>query len=300
MSWFGLWQVQLSLPQAKPAQGALRLHIQLDSLFWRSRSPAQIQHPRRPLHTLGCLAALLQHPSFCGLPLMKHHDVCPGVPCRLPMATQRLPPSTARLPTHSCPFTSPHLPSVLARPLGQMGRPGSLEVRLSGLHASGVVQLKHHHKTISIKRAPTGLDACANSLQMPASYTYRLRPGLQPKDWASAQQTASLRKSSLHGAATLHALAGPTAVSGSVEAAAMLMMVRTRLCVHRLLARGAVGIVTAGIDANLRSQLTVACPPCCAGDAVGATPGYIGNGFFDVRRVQGTNVATVANMPVAR
>eukprot|EP00891_Asterochloris_glomerata_P003681 jgi/Astpho2/3681/Aster-04872 len=36
------------------------------------------------------------------------------------------------------------------------------------------------------------------------------------------------------------------------------------------------------------------------GDAVGATPGYIGNGFFDVRRVQGTNVATVANMPVAR
>ena len=33
---------------------------------------------------------------------------------------------------------------------------------------------------------------------------------------------------------------------------------------------------------------------------MGVTPGYIGNGFFDVRQVQGTTVATVANMPVAR
>ena len=33
---------------------------------------------------------------------------------------------------------------------------------------------------------------------------------------------------------------------------------------------------------------------------MGITPGYIGNGFFDVRRVQGTKVTTVADMSVAR
>ena len=33
---------------------------------------------------------------------------------------------------------------------------------------------------------------------------------------------------------------------------------------------------------------------------MGITPGYIGNGFFDVRQVQGTDVTTVAVMPVAR
>ena len=134
----------------------------------------------RAAHSAACLHYLSIPSHVCGLPVVHYHEACPELPCRLPMARQRLPPSTARPPTPSCPSTSPHLPSVLAQHLGQMGRPGSLEVRLSGSHAISVAQLKHHnkeHHKNSIHRAQ-----CFRKHPADASH-----PHIQNDTWLTAQ-----------------------------------------------------------------------------------------------------------------